>query len=87
MIDWSDAEPDFVRPKNVVEIRTLVDAMKLLDEWQAAYQDLERDYNRMHSDYIGMKLRLETTQALREIDEFERQYTASSAVDGRVTVR
>ena len=86
MIDWSDAEPDFVRPQGV-EIRTLDDAMKLIDEWQAAYRDLERDYNRLHSNYIGMKLRLETTQALREIDEFEREYAASSAVDGRVTVR
>ena len=34
-----------------------------------------------------MNLRLETTQDLREIDEFEREYTASSVVDGCVTVR
>jgi hypothetical protein len=45
-------KPDFVRPKNVVTIRSLGDAFKLLDEWQEAYADLRRDYHKMHERYI-----------------------------------
>lgn len=44
MIDWNapDAEPDCVGPQGV-ELRTMADALALLDQWIAAYDKLERE--------------------------------------------
>ena len=53
MIDWdAPDEPDFVGPQNMVEIRTVEEAIKLLDEWQEAYADLRRAYHKLHEKYI-----------------------------------
>ena len=47
----SGAKPDFVPPQNVVEIRTISQALKLLDDWEAAYDELRRDYTKLHAQY------------------------------------
>ena len=66
-IDWDDVgyetrvPPDFT-PANVVEIRTISDALKLLDEWQAAYQDLRRDLAKLNEKYIDAKFWAETNE-------------------------
>jgi len=54
MIDWDapDPEPDFTPPQNQVELRTLEDAVKLLDQWIEAYEELRRDYTQLHSKYV-----------------------------------
>lgn len=55
-IDWDDVgyetQPpaDFVRG-NVVEVRSLEEATSLLDEWIAAYDELRRDFVKLHSEY------------------------------------
>lgn len=55
MIDWDapDPKPDFTPPQNVVEIRTLADALKLLDDWEAAYAELEHRYAIKHRALIN----------------------------------
>ena len=63
MIDW-DAEPDFIPPQNMVELRTLADAVKLLDQWQEAYADLRRDYARLHHDYCKLRSWAECEETL-----------------------
>jgi len=56
VIDWdAPDEPDCIKPQGVVEIRTLSDAMKLIDAWEAAYAELRREYHLLHHDYIDMK--------------------------------
>lgn len=53
MIDWDKpSEPDFV-PGNVrmVDIYTIRDAMRLLDEWIKAYEDLRTEHARLWHKY------------------------------------
>ena len=63
MIDW-DAEPDFIPPQNMVELRTLADAVKLLDQWQEAYEDLTRQFRRLELDYLKLRNWAECTDTL-----------------------
>jgi hypothetical protein len=45
MIDWdAHDEPDCIKPQGVA-LRTLGDALALLDQWIAAYEELEREAN------------------------------------------
>ena len=62
-IDW-DAEPDFIPPQNMVEISTVADAIALLDEWQAAYKDLTRQFRRLELDYLKLRNWAECTDTL-----------------------
>lgn len=41
------------------EISSLEGALRLLDEWQEAYSELERDNARLLHRYLAAKLRLE----------------------------
>jgi hypothetical protein len=70
VIDWSDPEPDFIKPQNVVEIRTLGDAMKLLDEYIAAYQEARTAWARLHNEFIHMKARAEAWECIAENTQF-----------------
>lgn len=64
VIDWRDPEPDFVKPHLGVELRTMDDAIALLDQWQAAEATTWREYLRLHEDYCEMKRRAEFWESL-----------------------
>ena len=64
MINWADTEPDFIKPQNVAEIRTLEDALALLDQWEAAHQEAVTAWARQHDAYCKMKWRAENAESL-----------------------
>ena len=61
MIDWDapDPAPDSTPPQDVVEISTLADALKLLEQWQGAYDDLRREYVRLHHSHAKLQRQAE----------------------------
>ena len=72
-----DDPPDHT-PGNSREIRTLDEAIKLIDEWEAAYQALKADHAKLHRDLTYANARLEAMQTLA--DNFEVLYKA--AIEG-----
>ena len=77
MIDWDapDAEPDAVPPhpllaRPIVTLRTMDDCLKLIDEYEAAYQEACTAWARLHTEYIHMKERAENAAALAANYEF-----------------
>ena len=77
MIDWDapDPKPNFTPPQNIVEIRTTGDALKLLDEWEAAYKELQRDYLRLGIAHMHMTLDAKSAQTLA--DGYQALYRAA----------
>lgn len=72
--DKPDPPPDFVRPQNVVEVRSVHDAMKLLAEWQAAYDELRSEYAKLHALYVKVKFRAECLDTLAKNEEMLRRH-------------
>lgn len=62
--DRPDPAPDFIRGE-VVEVRTVQDALRLLDQWEQAYAELRTDYARAWNELEKAKVEIDNLEALR----------------------
>ena len=72
---WDEPEPDFVKPhplleRPIVTLRTMADCLRLIDEYERAYQEACTAWARLHTEYIHMKERAENAAALAANYEF-----------------
>jgi hypothetical protein len=66
VIDWDAPEPPSLgKPRDRV-LRTMEEAVALIDEWQAAEAELWTEYLRLHDRYCKMKWRAEAAEFIAD---------------------